>query len=194
MYCTMIRPRLFNRAPLGALVLALGLVAATPGAAQEARESGQERELEPKVEVILGPGTVVFIAAILEGEADADEEMLPVRYDARFTKNRVRCAENAVQGCLETRLQAIGFPVAYEPEESDCEEPMAIQGVRFDGRDLPPTEPPRGSRHKRRTAWFAAGFSVEDGATVLAFYRCPQDAAAAAAAAVDGETVPPDPP
>ncbi len=149
-----------------------------PLGAQEPQKAEQQQELEPKVEVTIGPGTVVFIAAILESEADADEKMLPVRYDARFTKNRVRCTENAARGCLETRLQAIGFPVAYEPEESDCEEPMAIQGVRFDGRDLPPTEPPRGSRHKRRTAWFAAGFSVENGATVLAFYRCPQDAEA----------------
>jgi hypothetical protein len=187
----MIQPRLCAGRPLWAFVLVLGLLSMAPLGAQEPQKAEQKRELEPKVEVILGPGTVVFIAAILDSEEDADQEMLPVRYDARFTKNRVRCAENAARGCLETRLQAIGFPMTYASEESDCEEPMAIEGVRFDGRDLPPTEPPRGSRHKRRTAWFAAGFSVENGATVLAFYRCPQDAAAAA---VDGETVPAAPP
>ena len=179
---------------LGVSILVLGVFAVGPLRAQKPQETqgpAKERELEPKVEVILGPGTVVFIAAILEGEEDADDEMLPVRYDARFVKIRTRCAENSAKGCLETHLSTIGFPMTYEPQESPCGEPMAIEGVRFDGRELRPTKAPRGSRHKRRTSWYAAGFSVEKGATVLAAYRCPEGVVAAAGGDEAGPGGPP---
>jgi hypothetical protein len=127
------------------------------------------------VEVILGPGTVVFIAAVLQGEEAADQEMLPVRYDARFQKVRVDCEEDRTggDGCRDTRLDVIGFPKHYETEELPCSEPMVLETVRFGGEELEPTEAPRRSRKKRSTAWFHAGRSVENGATILAAYRCP---------------------
>ena len=134
-----------------------------------------QREPQPKVEVTLGPGTVVFIAAILHGENVEDQEMLPVHYDARFDRIRVPCPEGQgkSQGCTEIRLNAIGFPRVYSMVEGVCPS-MEMVGVTFNGRALPVTDPPRKARKKRQSAWFRAGFSVENGATILAAYQCPE--------------------